>query len=47
MREKRDFVKRLLNIMQDSNFINEWEPSGSANRHDYCIENAFGQTGCH
>jgi hypothetical protein len=38
MGEKRDFVKRLLNYMQDNQFIQEWESSGSENRHDYSVK---------
>jgi hypothetical protein len=37
MRDKRDFVSRILNYMQDRNFINEWESSGDDNRHDYTV----------
>lgn len=37
MREKRDFVKRVLNFMQDNNYIANWEPAGDANRHDYAV----------
>lgn len=34
MREKRDFVNRVLNHMQDRGFITEWSSAGDANRHD-------------
>lgn len=37
MHEKRDFVARVLNYMQDQNAIRDWASSGSANRHDYTI----------
>jgi hypothetical protein len=37
MREKRDFVKRVLNHMQDGGFITEWTSAGDANRHDYTV----------
>lgn len=37
MREKRDFVKRVLNHMQDGGFIAEWTSAGDANRHDYTV----------
>ncbi|MEM8561480.1 MAG: hypothetical protein AAGF57_04560 [Pseudomonadota bacterium] len=37
MREKRDFVKNVLNHMQDEGFIAEWESAGESNRHDYSI----------
>jgi hypothetical protein len=43
MREKRDFVARVLNYMQDGNFISEWEPSGQANRFDYSIRMPSGK----
>ena len=35
MREKRDFVSRVLNHMQDEGYIREWASAGEANRHDY------------
>jgi hypothetical protein len=37
MSEKRNFVKVVLNHMQDRGYIKEWEPSGAKNRHDYSI----------
>lgn len=37
MREKREFVKHILNHMQDGGFISDWESAGEANRHDYVI----------
>lgn len=37
MREKREFVQHVLNHMQDQGFIQEWEPAGEANRHDYSV----------
>jgi len=37
MREKRDFVRLVLNHMQDHGFIQEWAAAGSKNRHDYTI----------
>lgn len=37
MGEKRDFVKLVLNHMQDRGFITEWESAGDANRHDYIV----------
>jgi hypothetical protein len=37
MREKREFVRAILNYMQDHGFIKEWESSGEANRHDYSV----------
>lgn len=35
MGEKREFVKHILNYMQDNNFIADWESAGASNRHDY------------
>ena len=37
MREKRDFVKHVLNFMQDQGYIQEWESAGESNRHDYSV----------
>jgi hypothetical protein len=37
MREKREFVRHILNFMQDGCFIRDWVSSGDANRHDYTI----------
>lgn len=37
MSEKRDFVKRVLNYMQDRGFIADWSQAGSQNRYDYDI----------
>jgi len=37
MREKRDFVFRVLNHMQDGGFIADWTSAGDSNRHDYSI----------
>jgi len=37
MREKRDFVSRVLNHMQDGGFIKDWSSAGEANRHDYTV----------
>ena len=38
MTDKRDFVSRVLNHMQDGGFITNWEVSGQENRHDYSIK---------
>ncbi|KVU88405.1 hypothetical protein [Burkholderia ubonensis] len=38
MRDKRDFVRHVLNTMQDRGYIKEWESAGEANRHDYRVE---------
>ena len=37
MRDKRDFVARVLNHMQDGGFVDDWESAGEANRHDYAV----------
>ena len=34
MYEKRDFVKLVLNHMQDAKAITDWQPAGGSNRHD-------------
>ena len=44
MREKREFVRLVLNHMQDGRFIGEWESSEAANRHDYTIALPSGRT---
>ena len=38
MHEKRDFIARILNYMQDQDYIDDWHSTGSANRHDYSIK---------
>jgi hypothetical protein len=45
MREKREFVRHILNHMQDRGFIGEWEISGEANRHDYAVKLNSGRVG--
>ena len=37
MREKRDFVKLILNHMQDRDFIKDWTEAGHSDRHDYSV----------
>lgn len=37
MSEKREFVQRVLNHMQDSGFIKDWLEAGGQNRHDYSV----------
>lgn len=44
MTEKRDFVRLVLNCMQDRNFIREWDSAGESNRHDYSIILNSGRT---
>jgi hypothetical protein len=38
MRDKRQFVRHILNHMQDHGTIDEWDSAGDANRHDYSIK---------
>jgi hypothetical protein len=38
MREKRAFVRGILNYLQDKGAILEWDSSGSKNRHDYTVK---------
>lgn len=37
MRDKREFVKNVLNFMQDGGFIKDWDSAGENNRHDYTV----------
>ena len=37
MRMKREFVRHVLNHMQDRGFIQDWESVGESNRHDYTV----------
>ena len=37
MREKREFVRHILNYMQDQGYIASWESAGDSNRHDYSV----------
>ncbi|PZQ11911.1 MAG: hypothetical protein DI565_17170 [Ancylobacter novellus] len=37
MQEKRDFVRSILNYMQDHDYISDWDSAGDANRHDYVV----------
>ncbi len=43
MRDKREFVKHVLNFMQDHNFIADWDSAGDANRHDYTVKFSSGK----
>ena len=45
MREKREFVRHVLNYMQDRGFIQDWESAGEANRHDYVVQLKTGRVG--
>lgn len=44
MTEKRDFVRHVLNHMQDGGFIQDWNSSGAENRHDYTVTMPSGRT---
>jgi hypothetical protein len=37
MREKREFVSRVLDHMEANRFIQNWDSAGDANRHDYTV----------
>lgn len=37
MREKRDFVSRVLNWMEERDHIASWDSAGESNRHDYLV----------
>ena len=34
---KREFVRHVLNHMQDQGFIQDWDSTGGVNRHDYTV----------
>ncbi len=44
MREKREFVRHVLDHMQDGGAIGGWEAAGEANRHDYAVRLNSGRT---
>lgn len=44
MRDKREFVQHILNHMQDTGHIDEWESAGESNRHDYVVKLNSGRT---
>ncbi len=46
MGEKRNFVKAILNYLQDEQLIAEWDSAGGANRHDYAIRLPSGRNCC-
>lgn len=37
MREKREFIRHILNYMEDQKFIAGWTSAGESNRHDYSV----------
>ena len=44
MREKREFVRHVLNHVQNEGYILDWESAGEANRHDYAVSLKSGRT---
>lgn len=44
MRDKWEFVQRVLNFMQDRGTIADWQTSGGENRHDYTVHMPSGKT---
>ena len=44
MSEKREFVRAVLNFMEDQGFIDGWKSAGEANRHDYSVTLPDGRT---
>jgi len=38
MRDKRVFIRHILNHLQDANLIKDWEPTGAKNRYDYLVQ---------
>ena len=38
MGEKRQFVRHVLNFMQDNGHIKDWDSAGESNRYDYMVE---------
>ena len=44
MRKKRELVQHILNHLEDRQFIDNWEPAGDANRHDYRVQLPSGRT---
>jgi len=43
MGAKREFARNVLNFMEDRKFIQSWQSSGEANRHDYTIRFSDGR----
>ena len=43
MGEKRQFVRHILNHMQDHDFIVDWQSAGESNRHDYSVNMPSGR----
>lgn len=43
MGEKREFVRHILNHLQDGGYIQDWNSSGNDNRHDYTLTMTSGR----
>ncbi|RYD82170.1 MAG: hypothetical protein EOP84_09840 [Verrucomicrobiaceae bacterium] len=43
MGPKREFVRNILNHMEDRGFIQDWESAGDSNRHDYSVRLSSGK----
>lgn len=43
MSDKRDFIKLILNELQDQNLIQDWQSAGGSNRFDYSVKMASGK----
>ena len=43
MRRKREFVRHILNHMEDDGVIQGWDSTGDSNRHDYTIKMQTGR----
>ena len=43
MRMKKEFVRHVLNHMQDRGFIRDWKSAGESNRHDYVVSMKTGR----
>jgi hypothetical protein len=44
MREKRAFLKLVLDYLEDNDYIAEWHSAGEKNRHDYTVKLSTGKT---
>ncbi len=44
MYEKREFLKHLLNTLEDDKLILGWQSAGGSNRHDYAVNLLSGRT---
>lgn len=44
MRDKREFVRHILNHMRDGGYVVNWDSVGEDNRHDYAVSLNSGKT---